>query len=56
MDIKAIQEILEARGLRKLPPDHPIYSGSPTIRFINRPRAATPAKVIDEEKLGDKQK
>ena len=56
MDIKAIQEILEAKGFRKAPPDHPIYSGSPTIRFINRPRATTPAKVIDEEKLGDKQK
>ena len=56
MDIKAIQEILEARGLRKLPPDHPIYSGSPTIRFINRPRAAKSAKVIDAEKLDDEQK
>ena len=56
MDIKAIQEILEAKGCRKAPPDHPIYSGSPTIRFINRPRATTPAKVIDAEKLNDEQK
>ena len=53
MDIKAIQAILEARGCRKAPPDHPIYSESPTIRFINRPRATTPAKVIDAEKIDD---
>ena len=56
MDMKAIVKSLEARGLRKAPPDHPIYSGSPTIRFINRPRATTPAKVIDAEKLHDEQK
>ena len=56
MNVKDIQEIFEARGCRKAPPDHPIYSGSPTIRFINRPRATTPAKVIDAEKLNDEQK
>ena len=56
MDIKAIQARLEARGFRKAPPDHSIYSGSPTIRFINRPRATTPAKVIDAEKLNDEKK
>jgi len=56
MDIKAIQEILEAKGFRKAPPDHPIYSGSPTIRFISRPRATAPAKVIDAGKLDDEQK
>ena len=53
MDIKAIQEILEAKGFRKAPPDHPIYSGSPTIRFIKRPRAAKSAKAIDAEKIDD---
>ena len=56
MDIKAIQAIFEARGFRKAPPDHPIYSGSPTIRFINRPRATTPAKVTGAEKLDEEKK
>ena len=56
MKVKDIIAIFEARGVRKAPPDHPIYSGSPTIRFINRPRATTPAKVIDAEKLDDEQK
>ena len=56
MNVKDIQEIFEARGVRKAPPDHPIYSGSPTIRFINRPRATTPAKVIDAEQLNDEHK
>ena len=56
MDIKAIQAIFEARGMKKCPPDHPIYSEPPTIRFINHPRATTPAKVIDAEKLDDEQK
>ena len=56
MDVKAIVKSLEARGFRKAPPDHPIYSGSPTIRFINRPRADKSAKVIDAEKLDDEQK
>ena len=56
MDIKAIQAILEAKGIQKAPRDHPIYSGSPTIRFINRSRASAPAKVIDAEKLDDEQK
>ena len=56
MDIKAIQAIFEARGMSKLPPDHPIYSEPPTIRFINRPRATTPAKVTGAEKLDDEKK
>ena len=56
MNVKDIQEIFEARGARKAPPDHPIYSGSPTIRFINRPRATTPAKVTGAEKLDDEKK
>ncbi len=56
MTVKDIIERLEARGLSKAPPDHPIYSEPPTIRFINRPRATTPAKVIDAEKLDDEQK
>ena len=56
MDIKAILAILEARGMKKCPPDHPIYSEPPTIRFINRPRATTPAKVTGAEKLDDEKK
>ena len=56
MDTKDIIAILEAKGMSKAPPDHPIYSEPPTIRFINRPRATTPAKVIDAEKLDDEQK
>ena len=56
MDIKSIQSIFEARGFRKAPPDHPIYSEPPTIRFINRPRATTPAGATDAEKLDDEKK
>jgi len=56
METKDIIAIFEARGARKAPPDHPIYSEPPTIRFINHPKATTPAKVIDAERLDDEQK
>jgi len=36
MKVKDIQARLEAKGIQKASPDHPIYSAPPTIRFINR--------------------
>ena len=54
MDRKAIVKSLEKLGIKEASPDHPVYSTPLTVSFINRPRAATPAKVIDAEKLDDK--
>ena len=56
MDMKAIQKTLSKLGIKEASADHPVYSTPLTVSFINRPRAATSAKVIDAEKLDDEQK
>ena len=56
MDMKAIQKTLSKLGIKEASPDHPVYSIPLTVSFINRPRAATSAKVIDAEKLNDEKK
>jgi len=45
MDVKTILKYLEKKyGWKEAPPDHPVYSAPPTIRFINHPRSMTPMK------------
>ena len=49
MDVKTILKYLEEKyGWKEAPPDHPIYSAPPTIRFINQPRSKTPTKQKNE--------
>ena len=49
MDVKTILKYLEEKyGWKEAPPDHPIYSAPPTIRFINHPRNKTPTKQKNE--------
>ena len=49
MKVKDIQAILEAKGIQKASPDHPIYSAPPTIRFINRSGTTTPQKLKESD-------
>ena len=53
LDRKTIQETLSKLGIKEASPDHPVYSTPLTVSFINRPRAAKSAKVIDAEKIDD---
>ena len=49
MDVKTILKYLEEKyGWKEAPPDHPVYSAPPTIRFINHPRSTTQTKQEKE--------
>ena len=43
-----IKYLEETQGWPEAPPDHPVYSAPPTIRFINHPRSTTPTKQENE--------
>ena len=40
-----IEEILERRGIKRLPPDHPIYSEGPSITLSSRTRGQSQPKA-----------